>query len=165
MFKSKNDQDALTSAMDEYVRDHMPVSCDDLVRAMGEQGFHCYPNMCRQYLKSRGFQVKNINRHWLWGHWDEQGENTQIECSASPAVGTEHPANALDAKNRNETNDRMTKERDALLDAVRKSVELRKEIKSAQERLLVEIADLIHSTYGQTPVASQREPETQSEAD
>ena len=162
MFKSKNDQEALTAAMDEYVRDRVPVSCDDLMRAMEEQGFHCYPNMCRQYLKSRGLQVKNISGRWLWGHWDEQGENTQIECSA-PEEG--HPTDALDAQNRNETNDRMTKERDVLLDAVRKSVELRKEIKSAQERLLVEIADLIHSTYAQTPVSSKREPETQSEAD
>ena len=162
MFKSKNDQKALTAAMDEYVRDHMPVSCDDLMRAMEEQGFHCYPNMCRQYLKSRGFQVKNVNGRWLWGHWEAQGDNPKIEGSAPK---DEHPTNALDAEKRNETNDRMTKERDALLDAVRKSVELRKEIKSAQERLLVEIADIIHSTYAQTPVASKREPETKSEAD
>ena len=165
MFTSKNDQEALTAAMDEYARDHMPVSCDDLMRAMEEQGFHCYPNMCRQYLKSRGLQVRNVSRRWLWGHWDEQDENTQIECSAPKDVGTSKSTDALDAQNRNETNDRMAKERDALLDAVRKSVELRKEIKSAQERLLVEIADLIHSTYAQTPVASKREPETKSEAD
>lgn len=165
MFKGRNDKEALSSAMDEYVRDHAPLSCDDLVRAMEEQGFHCYPNMCRHYLKSRGLQTRNVGRRWLWGHWDEQSENTQIECSASKDVGTPNSTDALDVKNRNETNDRMTKERDALLDAVRRSVELRKEIKSAQERLLVEIADLIHSTYAQTPVASQREPETQSEAD
>ena len=165
MFKSKNDQEALTSAMDEYVRDHMPVSCDDLMRAMEEQGFHCYPNMGRRYLKSRGFQVKNVSGRWLWGTWESQGENTQIECPTPSSVGTGRPTDASDVQNRNETNERMTKERDALLDAVRKSVELRKEIKSAQERLLVEIADLIHSTYAQTPVASKREPETQSEAD
>ena len=165
MFKSKNDQEALTAAMDEYVRDHMPVSCDNLMRAMEEQGFHCYSNMCRQYLKSRGLQVKNVGGRWLWGHWDEQGENTQSECSAPKDVWTSNSTDALDVRNRNDTNDRMTKERDALLDAVRKSVELRKEIKSAQERLLVEIADIIHSTYAQTPVASKREPETQSEAD
>lgn len=162
MFKSKNDQEALTAAMDEYVRDHMPVSCDDLMRTMEEQGFHCYPNMGRRYLKSRGLQVKNVNGHWLWGHWNEQGGNTRIECSAPK---DEHSTDASDVQNRNETNDRMTKERDALLDAVRKSVELRKEIKSAQERLLVEIAGLIQSTYAQTPVSSKREPETQSEAD
>lgn len=40
MFKSRNDKEALSSAMDEYIRDHAPVSCDDLVRAMEEQGFH-----------------------------------------------------------------------------------------------------------------------------
>ena len=165
MFKSKNDQKALTAAMDEYVRDHMPVSCYDLMRAMREKGFHCYPNIGRQYLKLRGFQVRNVNGHWLWGHWDEQGENTQSECSAPKDVGTSNSTDALNAKERNETNERMTKERDALLDAVRRSVELRKEIKSAQERLLVEIADLIQSTYAQTPVASKREPETKSEAD
>ena len=162
MFESKNDKEALTAAMDEYVRDHAPVSCDDLMRALEEQGFHCYPNMCRRYLKSRGFQVRNVNRCWLWGHWESKNENTQIECSAPQ---DEHPTDMRDVEKRQETNERMTKERDALLDAVRKSVELRKEIKSAQERLLVEIADIIHSTYAQTPVASQREPETQSEAD
>ena len=165
MFRSKNDQEALAAAMDEYVRDHVPVSCDDLMRAMEEQGFHCYSNMCRQYLKSRGLQVKNVSGRWLWGHWDEQSDNPKIECSAPKDVGTSNSTDALDVQNRNETNDRMTKERDALLDAVRKSVALRKEIKSAQERLLVEIADIIHSTYAQTPVASKREPETQSEAD
>ena len=158
MSKSKNDREALAAAMDEYIRDHVPVSCDDLMRAMEDQGFHCYSNMCRQYLKSRGLQVKNVSGRWLWGHW----ENPKIECSA-PKDG--HSTDALDVRNRNETNDRMTKERDALLDAVRKSVELRKEIKSAQERLLVEIADIIHSTYAQTPVSSEREPETQSESD
>ena len=162
MFKSKNDQEALSLAMDEYIRDHVPVSCDDLMRAMEEQGFHCYPNMVRQYLKSRGLQVKNVCGRWLWGHWESQGENTRIECPAPKEVRL---TDAQNVQSRNETNDRMTKERDALLDAVRKSVELRKEIKSAQERLLVEIADLIHSAYGQTPVASKREPETQSEAD
>ena len=162
MFKSKNDQEALTAAMDEYIRDHMPVSCDDLMRAMEEQGFHCYLNMGHRYLKSRGLQVKNVSGRWLWGHWEAQGDNPKIECSA-PKEG--HPTDALDVRNRDETNDRMTKERDALLDAVRKSVELRREIKSAQERLLVEIADIIHSTYAKTPVASKREPETQSEAD
>lgn len=162
MFKSRNDKEALSSAMNEYIRDHAPVSCEDLVRAMGERGFHCYPNMCRQYLKSRGLQVKNVNGHWLWGTWESQGGNTRIEGSAPK---DEHSTDAWNAEKRNETNDRMTQERDALLDAVRKSVELRKEIKSAQERLLVEIADLIHSTYGRTPAASQRESETQSEAD
>ena len=162
MFKSKNDQEALTAAMDEYVRDHMPVSCDDLMRAMEEQGFHCYPNMCRQHLKSRGLMVKSVSGRWLWGHWEAQVDNPKIERSA-PKDG--HSTDAQNVQNSNETNDRMTKERDALLDAVRKSVELRKEIKSAQERLLVEIADIIHSTYAQTPVASKREPETQSESD
>ena len=47
MFESRNDKEALSSAMDEYIRDHAPLSCDDLVRAMEEQGFHCYPNMAR----------------------------------------------------------------------------------------------------------------------
>ena len=165
MFKSKNDPEALTAAMDGYVKDHVPVSCDDLMRAMEEQGFHCYPNMGRRYLKSRGLRVKSVGGRWLWGHWDEQGDDPKIECSAPKDVGTSNSTDALDVQNRSETNDRMTKERDALLDAVRKSVELRKEIKSAQERLLVEIADIIHSTYAQTPAASKREPETQSEAD
>ena len=167
MFESKNDKEALKTAMDEYVRDHAPVSCDDLVRAMEEQGFHCYQNMARKYLKDIGFSARKVNGRWLWDAYeddqddqDEQNEETQTEPKQSQ--------NDRKAQERQETNERMTQERDALWDAVQKSVSLKNEIKSAQERLLMEIAGLIQATYGQSPVASvpsPRESETKSEVD
>lgn len=158
MFKGKNDQEAFTSAMDAYIRDHAPISCDDLVRAMKEQGYDCSPRMVRPHLRESGLHVKNVSGHWLWGTWEEQRE-------ILPNLAEKTSSDGGMVQERQQSNERMTQERDALWTAVQKSVELRKEIKSAQERLLVEIADLIHSTYGQTPSTSPREPETQSEAD
>lgn len=161
MFTSKDDKEALTTAMDEYVRDHAPVSCDELVRAMEDQGFHCYPNMARKYLKDSGFSARKVNGRWLWGAYeDEHSEETQTKLV--------HSQNYRKAQERQETNERMTQERDALWDAVQKSVSLKNEIKSAQERLLMEIAGLIQATYGQSPlesVPSPRESETKSESD
>lgn len=162
MCKEENYRENLRAAMDEYIRDHAPVSCDDLVRAMRDKGIHCHPNTVRPYLREIGLHVRNVGGRWLWGTWDgeEQSEGGQIEPKRSP--------NEQRAQERQETNERMTQERDALWDAVQKSVSLKNEIKSAQERLLMEIAGLIQATYGQSPVASvpsPRESETKSEAD
>ena len=144
MFKSKDDQEAFTSAMDAYIRDHAPISCDDLVRAMKEQGYDCSPRMVRPHLRESGLHVKNVGGRWLWGTWeDDQNEDTQTKPKQSQ--------NDRKAQERQETNERMTQERDALWDAVQKSVSLKNEIKSAQERLLMEIAGLIQATYGQLP--------------
>ena len=164
MFESKNDKEALKTAMDEYVRDHAPVSCDDLVRAMEEQGFHCYLNMARKYLKDSGFSARKISGRWLWDTYEDDQDDQSEETQTKPTKSQ----NDRKAQERQETNERMTQERDALWDAVQKSVSLKNEIKSAQERLLMEIAGLIQATYGQSPVASvpsPRESETKSEAD
>lgn len=167
MFTSKNDKDALTTAMDEYVRDHAPVSCDDLVRAMEEQGFHCYPNMARKYLKDSGLSARKVNGRWFWDTYEDD-QDDQSEESEDAQTKPTKSQNERKAQERQETNERMTQERDALWDAVQKSVSLKNEIKTAQERLLMEIAGLIQATYGQSPAASvpsPRESETKSEAD
>ena len=164
MFKSKNDKEALTTAMNEYIRDHAPVSCDDLVRAMRSRGLPCHPNTVRSYLRESGLHVRNVGGRWLWGVWNDE----QNEQNESPKIESDRPQNDRKAQERQETNERMTQERDALWDAVQKSVSLKNEIKSAQERLLMEIAGLIQATYGQSPVASvpsPRESETKSELD
>ena len=166
MSEDNNNRENFRKEMDAYIRDHAPVSCDDLVRAMRSRGLPCHPNTVRSYLRESGLHARNVGDRWLWGVWDDQNE--QNEQNESPKIESDRPQNDQKVQERQETNERMTQERDALWDAVQKSVTLKNEIKSAQERLLMEIADLIQATYGQNPsasVPSPRESETKSEAD
>ena len=146
MFKSRNDKEALSSAMDEYIRDHAPVSCDDLVRAMEEQGFHCYPNIARKYLKDSGLSTRNVGGRWLWGMWDdEESENHEDE---QEEVDEERP-DPESIKRAETENKRLQSENNQLMVAMLKTTKLKKSIKAMQEKLLVELADLIHATYGE----------------
>lgn len=157
MFKRRADKGALSSAMDAYIRDHTPVSCDDLVRAMEEKGFHCYPNMVRKHLKDSGLSVRNVGRRWLWDTWDDQSEQNGDEDD----VDDEEVDDDDDERPDHETltraeveNARLQAENNKLMIAMLKSARLKKSIKAMQEKLLVELADLIHATYG------EREPES-----
>ena len=138
MFKSRNDKEALSSAMDEYIRDHAPVSCDDLVRAMEEQGFHCYPNMARKYLKDKGLTVKSIEGRWFWGMWDDEDVDEDDERPVPEPI-----------KRTEDENEQLQSENRQLIVALLKTSQLKKSIKSMQEKLLVELADLIHAIYGE----------------
>ena len=184
MFKSRNDKEALSSAMDEYIRDHAPLSCDDLVRAMEEQGFHCYPNMARNYLKESGLRTRNVGRRWLWGMWDDESER---ETSRSPSIRTikeslivesacssssnhEYEQEEVDEddvdderpdpeslKRAESENKRLQSENNQLMVAMLKTTQLKKSIKAMQEKLLVELADLIHATYGERESESENQ--------
>lgn len=144
MFKSRNDKEALSSAMDEYIRDHAPVSCDDLVRAMEEQGFHCYPNMARKYLKDSGLRTRNVGRRWLWGMWDDVNDDEDDERPDPESL-----------KRAEKENKRLQSENNQLMVAMLKTTQLKKSIKAMQEKLLVELADLIHATYGERESESE----------
>ena len=154
MFKSRNDKEALSSAMDEYIRDHAPVSCDDLVRAMEEQGFHCYPNMARKYLKDSGLSTRNVGRRWLWGMWDEESEDHEYEEVDEEDDEDDERPDTESIKRAEAENERLQAENNKLMVAMLKTTKLKKSIKAMQEKLLVELADLIHATYG------EREPES-----
>ena len=164
MFESRNDKEALSSAMDEYIRDHAPLSCDDLVRAMEEQGFHCYPNMARNYLKESGLQTRNVGRRWLWGIWDEESENHEYE---QEEVDDDDDAEVDDddderpdpesLKRAEKENKRLQSENNQLMVAMLKTTQLKKSIKAMQEKLLVELADLIHATYGERESESDKQ--------
>lgn len=158
MFKSRNDKEVLSSAMDEYIRDHAPVSCDDLVRAMEEQGFHCYPNMARKYLKDSGLSTRNVGRRWLWGMWDEESENHEDEQEVDEEVDDveddERPV-PESIKRAESENKRLQSENNQLMVAMLKTTQLKKSIKAMQEKLLVELADLIHATYGERESESE----------
>ena len=160
MFKSRNDKEALSSAMDEYIRDHAPISCDDLVRAMEEQGFHCYPNMARKYLKDSGLRTRNVGRRWLWGMWDDvDHEDVDDDVDdADEGVDVDEDDERPDPesiKRAKAENKRLQSENNQLMVAMLKTTQLKKSIKAMQEKLLVELADLIHATYGERESESE----------
>ena len=165
MFESRNDKEALSSAMDEYIRDHAPVSCDDLVRAMEEQGFHCYPNMARKYLKESGLQTRNVGRRWLWGMWDEESESHEDEQEEVDEEDDDDDDDDDDderpdpesIKRAEAENKRLQSENNQLMVAMLKTTQLKKSIKAMQEKLLVELADLIHATYGERESESDKQ--------
>ena len=150
MFKSRNDKEALSSAMDEYIRDHAPVSCDDLVRAMEEQGFHCYPNMARKYLKDSGLRTRNVGRRWLWGMWDDEEYDDQEVDDGDDERPAPEPLKKAEAEN-----ERLQAENNRLIVALLKTTQLKKSIRAMQEKLLVELADLILATYGERESESE----------
>ena len=165
MFKSRNDKEALSSAMDEYIRDHAPLSCDDLVRAMEEQGFHCYPNMARNYLKESGLSTRNVGRRWLWGMWDdEESESHEDDVDDDDddvdEVDDDEDGERPDPesiKRAKAENKRLQSENNQLMVAMLKTTQLKKSIKAMQEKLLVELADLIHATYGERESESDKQ--------
>ena len=156
MFESRNDKEALSSAMDEYIRDHAPLSCDDLVRAMEEQGFHCYPNMARKYLKDSGLQTRNVGRRWLWGTWDDEESEDQEDEQEEVDEDDERP-DPESLKRAEAENKRLQSENNQLMVAMLKTTQLKKSIKAMQEKLLVELADLIHATYGERESESENQ--------
>ena len=159
MFESRNDKESLSSAMDEYIRDHAPVSCDDLVRAMGDQGFHCYPNMARKYLKDSGLRTRNVGGRWLWGMWDDQDDDDddqEVDEQEDVDEDDERPDPESIKKVKAE-NKRLQSENNQLMAAMLKTTQLKKSIKAMQEKLLVELADLIHATYGERESESDKQ--------
>ena len=158
MFKSRNDKEALSSAMDEYIRDHAPLSCDDLVRAMEEQGFHCYPNMARNYLKESGLRTRNVGRRWLWGMWDDEESDDHEDVDEDQDVDEDDERPVPESLKRAESeNKRLQSENNQLMIAMLKTTQLKKSIKAMQEKLLVELADLIHATYGERESESAKQ--------
>ena len=163
MFKSRNDKEALSSAMDEYIRDHAPVSCDDLVRAMEEQGFHCYPNMARKYLKDSGLRTRNVGRRWLWGMWDDEDgvddhEDEEVDDDdVDDDDDDDERPDPESLKRAKAENKRLQSENNQLMVAMLKTTQLKKSIKAMQEKLLVELADLIHATYGERESESPKQ--------
>ena len=162
MFERRNDKEALFSAMDEYIRDHTPLSCDDLVRAMEERGFHCYPNMARKYLKDSGLRTRNVGGRWLWGMWDDESENHEDEQEEVDVDDEEVDDDEDDERHDPESikravaeNKRLQSENNQLMVAMLKTTQLKKSIKAMQEKLLVELADLIHATYGERESESE----------
>ena len=142
----------LIDDVDEYIRDHSPVSLEELVQAMQERGYDCTPRMVRPHLKEIGLTVKSVNGRWLWGMWNEESDDQDVDEDERPDP---EPLQKAEAENA-----RLQEENRQLMVAMLKTVQLKKSIRAMQEKLLVELADLIHAIYGERKSESDNEDRT-----
>ena len=157
-------RDQLLADVDEYISNHEQVSLEELVQAMKELGHDCTPCMVRPLLKERGLTVKSVNGHWFWGMWDEESDDEDVDDDDDEDVDEDVDDEDVDdeedvdddderpvsepLKKAEAENKRLQSENNQLIAALLKTTQLKKSIKSMQEKLLVELADLIHATYG-----------------
>ena len=162
MFRSKiENRSKFLADVDEYIRDHSQVSLEDLIQSMQELGYHCTPRMMRPILKESGLTVKSVNGRWFWGVWDDE-EVDDHEVDDEQDVDDDEVDDDDDERpdpesiKRAETeNKRLQSENNQLMVAMLKTTKLKKSIKAMQEKLLVELADLIHATYGERESESE----------
>ena len=155
MFRSKiENRSKFLADVDAYIMEHEQVSLEDLIQAMQELGYYCTPRMMRPILKESGLTVKSVNGRWFWGMWDDE-ESDDHEVDDEQDVDEVDDDDEEDERpdpesiKRAETeNKRLQSENNQLMVAMLKTTQLKKSIKAMQEKLLVELADLIHATYG-----------------
>ena len=170
MFRSKiENRSKFLADVDEYIRDHSQVSLEDLIQSMQELGHYCTPRMMRPILKESGLTVKSVNGRWFWGVWDDEESDKE---ELVPTNGDDEDDQEVDEEvddddeerpdpesiKRAETeNKRLQSENNQLMVAMLKTTQLKKSIKAMQEKLLVELADLIHATYGERESESAKQ--------
>ena len=168
-------RDQLLADVDEYIRDHTPVSLEELVQAMQELGHDCTPRMVRPLLKERGLTVKSVNGRWFWGMWDEESDEQDVD---DDDVDDDDDEDVDDDEDDDEDDDdaddddderpvseplkkaeaenkRLQSENHQLIAALLKTTQLKKSIQAMQKKLLVELADLIRATYGESESETQ----------
>ena len=149
-------RDQLFADVDAYISDHEQISLEELVQAMQELGHDCTPRMMRPLLKERGLTVKSIDGRWFWGMWDdEDGEDEGEGEGEGEDDGEEERPVPEPLKKAQTENARLQEENRQLIVALLKTTQLKKSIRAMQEKLLVEIADLILATYGQRESESE----------
>ena len=157
-------RDQLLADVDEYISNHEQVSLEELVQSMQELGHDCTPRMVRPLLKERGLTVKSVNGRWFWGVWDEESEDVDDEEEDVDDEDDDEDEDDDDDEDVDEDEERpvpeplkkaeaenkaLQAENHQLIAALLKTTQLKKSIKAMQEKLLVELADLIHATYGE----------------
>ena len=170
MFRSKiENRSKFLADVDAYIMEHEQVSLEDLIQAMQELGYYCTPRMVRPILKESGLTVKSVNGRWFWGVWDdEESDDQDVDevdddedgVDDEQDVDDEADEECPDPKSlkRAETeNKRLQSENNQLMVAMLKTTQLKKSIKAMQEKLLVELADLIHATYGERESESAKQ--------
>lgn len=168
MFRSKiENRSKFLADVDAYIRDHSPVSLEDLIQSMQELGHDCTPRMVRPLLKESGLTVKNVNGRWFWGVWDDESDDhdddeqedvddEEDDVDDDDDDDDERP-DPESIKRAEKENKRLQSENNQLMVAMLKTTQLKKSIKAMQEKLLVELADLIHATYGERESESDKQ--------
>ena len=165
MFRSKiENRSKFLADVDAYIRDHSPVSLEDLIQAMQELGYYCTPRMVRPILKESGLTVKSIKGRWFWGMWDDEVDDDDVDDVDDEDVDDDDDDDDDDERPDPESikraeaeNKRLQSENNQLMVAMLKTTKLKKSIKAMQEKLLVELADLIHATYGERESESAKQ--------
>ena len=168
MFRSKiENRSKFLADVDAYIRDHSPVSLEDLSQSMQELGYYCTPRMVRPILKESGLTVKSIKGRWFWGMWDDEvDEDVDDEVDDDDVddddvddedVDDDERPDPESIKRAEAENKRLQSENNQLMVAMLKTTKLKKSIKAMQEKLLVELADLIHATYGERESESDKQ--------
>ena len=161
MFRSKiENRSKFLADVDEYIRDHSPVSLEDLIQSMQELGYYCTPRMVRPILKESGLTVKSVNGRWFWGVWDEESDDHEVdedEQEVDDEQDVDDDDDEADERPDPKFIKRVESENNQLMVAMLKTTQLKKSIKAMQEKLLVELADLIHATYGERESESAKQ--------
>ena len=168
MFRSKiENRSKFLADVDAYIMDHEKVSLEELIQSMQELGHFCTPRMVRPILKESGLTVKSVHGRWFWGVWDDEESDEQDvdevdddDDDDDDEVDDEDDDERPDPKSlkRAESeNKRLQSENNQLMVAMLKTTQLKKSIKAMQEKLLVELADLIHATYGERESESAKQ--------
>ena len=165
MFRSKiENRSKFIADVDAYISNHSMVSLEDLIQAMQELGYDCTPRMVRPLLKESGLTVRSVNGRWFWGMWDdedddevdEESDDHDEEVDVDDDEDDERP-DPESLKKAEKENKRLQSENNQLMVAMLKTTQLKKSIKAMQEKLLVELADLIHATYGERESESAKQ--------
>ena len=169
MFRSKIEtRSKFLADVDAYIMEHEQVSLEDLIQSMQELGYYCTPRMMRPILKESGLTVKSVNGRWFWGVWDDEEVDKE---ELVPTNGDDEDEQEVDddddeaderpdpesIKRAETENKRLQSENNQLMVAMLKTTQLKKSIKAMQEKLLVELADLIHATYGERESESAKQ--------
>ena len=171
MFRSKiENRSKFLADVDAYIMEHEQVSLEDLIQSMQELGYYCTPRMVRPILKESGLTVKSVNGRWFWSVWDDESDEQEVDEDEQEVDDQEVDDQDVDdddeADERHDSesikraeteNKRLQSENNQLMVAMLKTTQLKKSIKAMQEKLLVELADLIHATYGERESESARQ--------
>ena len=168
MFRSKiENRSKFLADVDAYIMDHEQVSLEELIQSMQELGYYCTPRMMRPILKESGLTVKSVNGRWFWGVWDDEevdeqevdeevDDEQEVDDQEDDDEDEERP-DPKSIKRVESENKRLQSENNQLMVAMLKTTKLKKSIKAMQEKLLVELADLIHATYGERESESAKQ--------
>ena len=164
MFRSKiENRSKFLADVDAYIMEHEQVSLEDLIQSMQELGYYCTPRMMRPILKESGLTVKSVNGRWFWGVWDDEEVDEQevdedeVDDDEVDDDDDEERPDPKSIKRVESENKRLQSENNQLMVAMLKTTKLKKSIKAMQEKLLVELADLIHATYGERESESAKQ--------